>query len=69
MKYIYATLAILSILAGVGKLLMVGASDTDGLLLLVFSAICAVAAEIAELPEKLRGTILKPSNTKQPGGI
>lgn len=51
MKYVYSTLAILGLLGGVLLMILRG-FNAESILVLVFGAVCAVAAEISELGEK-----------------
>jgi hypothetical protein len=52
MKYVYGLFAVLSLLGGVALLLLRGLS-VETMLTLIFGAVCAVAAEVSEVGEKL----------------
>ncbi len=62
MKYVYGTLAVLGILIGFLKLIVPSVGQAmDALLWLIFGAVCAVAAEISEIGDRIE----KPKSPTQ----
>jgi hypothetical protein len=53
MKYIYSTLSVIGLLGGVVVLLLRG-FNAEALLVFIFGAVCAVAAEVSELGEGIK---------------
>lgn len=52
MKYAYSTLAVIGLVAGIVLFLWHGL-HVEPLLALIFGAVCAVAAEVSELADKI----------------
>jgi hypothetical protein len=53
MKYVYSTLAVIGLFGGVVLLLWRGFNG-EALLAFIFGAVCAVAAEVSELGERIK---------------
>ncbi len=53
MKYVYSSLAVLGIAAGIYQFLVSGEYN-EAILTMIFGAVCLVAAEVTELSESVK---------------